>query len=254
MVVGMALLWALAACSWTVVPRVTAQLNAPVDLRHGWTVFWPQADLTLHFQAVLGDDRCPRQVICEWAGEARLQVSVQAGDSPPRRFELSTYPYFGEDHLLYAGYSLRLVDVSPYPEQPNEERTPDDYRITLVAAPAPTAPLTVTLETPFYLQLGQSATLAGDDLTLTWDRLLDDSRCPTMVTCAWSGEARLALRWVYQGAAGAAELTTLPGTDARETSAGPYRVRLLGVIPEPDYPDAPLAPSEYAARWIVEPR
>lgn len=253
-IVGAAVLWAATACTWTVEPRVTAHLDAPVNVRPGWTAAWQDADLTLQLQTVLSDDRCPRQVVCEWAGEARLQLRVQAGEYPSRRFELSTYPYFGEDQLLYAGYAIRLVEVSPYPKQPNEARTLEDYRITLVAAPATAEPLTVSLGTAFQLQTGQSARLDGDDLTLTWERLLDDSRCPTMVTCAWIGEARLALTWVYQGAAGDGVLTTLPDADAGVVVVGPYRVRLLGVTPAPEFPDQPLEPSEYAARWNIEPR
>lgn len=245
---------AAGACTWTVEPRVHGVLETPVELRYGWTVVWPQADLTLRFDQVVSDDRCPRQVICEWAGEARLRVTVQAGNFPARHFEMSTYPYWGEDQIRYAGYAIRLIDVAPYPERPNEERGPEDYRITLSTGAVSTEPLAVYLDAGFQLQVEQRTSLVDDDLVIIWERLLDDSRCPAMVSCVWNGEARVAVSWVFQGSDGQAELTTNPGAGASEVGIGPYRLRLLGVTPYPQWPDETIRLPEYAARWVIQTR
>ena len=41
----------------------------------------------------------------------------------------------------------------------------------------------------FTLRVGQSAAIADLGLWMRFHRVLDDSRCPTSVTCVWSGDA-----------------------------------------------------------------
>ncbi|MGE3691317.1 MAG: hypothetical protein AB7F98_08050 [Novosphingobium sp.] len=53
------------------------------------------------------------------------------------------------------------------------------------AAATPLPPLT-------YARLGQTVTIGGYRVTPI--AVLEDSRCPAMVTCVWSGQVRLSLR------------------------------------------------------------
>ena len=45
----------------------------------------------------------------------------------------------------------------------------------------------------FTLKVGQSATIAAEDLTLRFDAVVSDSRCPSDVVCIRAGEAEVRL-------------------------------------------------------------
>ena len=47
----------------------------------------------------------------------------------------------------------------------------------------------VTLDTEFTLSVGQSVSVAGEGLQLTFVEVVSDSRCPSGATCIWAGEA-----------------------------------------------------------------
>ena len=42
----------------------------------------------------------------------------------------------------------------------------------------------------FTLKVGQEATITGEGLSITFDRVISDSRCPANVVCIQAGEAR----------------------------------------------------------------
>jgi hypothetical protein len=77
------------------------------------------------------------------------------------------------------------------PATPVPEVTPRDV---------PEAAPEVHLNQPFILALGQTARLEEADLSLTFSDLLEDSRCPSQVTCVWAGQAIIRVR-VQQGGA-----------------------------------------------------
>lgn len=47
----------------------------------------------------------------------------------------------------------------------------------------------VSLDKEFTLSVGQSVSVRGEDLTITFVEVVSDSRCPTGATCIWAGEA-----------------------------------------------------------------
>lgn len=49
------------------------------------------------------------------------------------------------------------------------------------------------LEQPFYLPMGSSVKIAGQNLTLRFDAVTNDSRCPRNVNCVTEGEAKCAV-------------------------------------------------------------
>ena len=72
-----------------------------------------------------------------------------------------------------------------------------------VTAPvrAPEAPLAaaganVSLGQPFELRVGRSATVAGEGLTVSFEAVSSDSRCPTGVQCVWAPEAGCSSMWL----------------------------------------------------------
>ena len=49
--------------------------------------------------------------------------------------------------------------------------------------------LTVNLGEEFVLGTGQTVTINGEDLKITFIEVTEDSRCPRTVTCIWEGRA-----------------------------------------------------------------
>ena len=69
------------------------------------------------------------------------------------------------------------------------------------------------------MQLGETVTIDGEPLSVAYDRLLEDSRCPEDVQCVWAGNARIALTVNKAGSTpGGLELNTAlePRTAAYE--------------------------------------
>jgi len=62
--------------------------------------------------------------------------------------------------------------------------------ITISLAGCGETPAQYNLGHNFTLRAGQSAQIAAEDLTLTFDKLLNDSRCPAGATCIWEGQAQ----------------------------------------------------------------
>ena len=54
-------------------------------------------------------------------------------------------------------------------------------------------PATVGLDQDFVLSGGQDASIGGEDLRVRFTDVLEDSRCPALVQCFWTGQARPAL-------------------------------------------------------------
>jgi len=67
--------------------------------------------------------------------------------------------------------------------------------ILLVACDNPVAP-EVELEEPFWLPIARSRTLQPDGLTVTFDNLLAEGRCPDspQIRCVWEGFAEIHLQ------------------------------------------------------------
>lgn len=98
----------------------------------------------------------------------------------------------------------------------------------------------------FELGYGEQATIESENLTITFTKILEDSRCPTGVQCIWAGNARIKLK-LEQPSAGAAfiELNTSERYESRSAYLT-YTIELLQLMP---YPDAsqPMEASAYCA-------
>ena len=89
-------------------------------------------DLMLRFTSVLEDSRCPKQVLCVWGGQGVVQIQVQQNGSPPTSSVLNSIPSLKQDTVVYMNYSIRFLDLAPYPDDPQTPIPPGAYTITLV--------------------------------------------------------------------------------------------------------------------------
>lgn len=51
----------------------------------------------------------------------------------------------------------------------------------------------IVLGQPFTLKYGETAQLADDPLRITFDKVVEDSRCPVKVQCVWAGRVVVGL-------------------------------------------------------------
>ena len=112
----------------------------------------------------------------------------------------------------------------------------------------------IRLDQPFDLTVGQAVTLSQTDLHLRFERILQDSRCPRMVACVWSGEARLALSlWVADSPPQTKEFSTFsnpPNATDTHLFQG-FSIRLVTVNPYPESPDNPIPKGDYSITLVV---
>jgi hypothetical protein len=102
-------------------------------------------DLTITFDSVLSDDRCPSEVECAASGPVTVSLSIQQGNDTPHAITLQTFtdqdgrapkgPFEGITNLAEVGdYLVQMVGVTPYPKDLSTKIEPSVYRIALVVS------------------------------------------------------------------------------------------------------------------------
>lgn len=119
--------------------------------------------------------------------------------------------------------------------------------VTLFAAPQDAR----SVDKPFDLKAGATASIENGNLTIALDRVTADSRCPTNVTCFWEGDATVVLTLQQKDSKepSTAEIHT-SGRFATEIVAGNYRIKLQALKPYPNS-DVKIDPKAYVATLLV---
>ncbi len=161
---------------------------------------------------------------------------------------LSTNP----DELAQANAGLKkletMVQITPTP-QPGPTNTPQPT-VLIPAQP----PVEAQLNQPFTLYLGQEAHFPGEDLSVIFLDVPEDSRCPSQVECAWSGQAIILIQAQLNGLTPAKyELNNNP--ILKEDAAGymKYNIKFVKLEPYPEHPEKPIPPAMYAATLVGVP-
>ena len=85
-------------------------------------------DLKIEFIEVLEDSRCPKNVECIWAGQARYAVTFKRGDASEQA--IFTEPgENGQSKVTVFDYEVRAA-LEPYPEEPDSVAT-DEYQVRM---------------------------------------------------------------------------------------------------------------------------
>jgi len=105
-------------------------LGQSFELRAGASAIL-ESGLTVTFERVTSDSRCPMDALCVWMGDAIVMVSLSQAAGGQVRRELHTAPTGSE--ASYLAYSIKLVALAPYPRSDRQIR-PDDYAATLIVA------------------------------------------------------------------------------------------------------------------------
>jgi len=109
------------------------------------------------------------------------------------------------------------------------------------------APGTSTL---VVLAPGQAQRVPEADLTLTFVRLIADSRCPTGVTCIREGDAAVLMRVDAPGSASDELTLRTSGPGSEDVAVHGVLVTLVDVMPYPREGDMPR-PEEYRITLLI---
>lgn len=93
----------------------------------------------------------------------------------------------------------------------------------------------VAPDTEFRIRHGESVRIAPGDVTVRFDAVTSDSRCPRGVNCVWQGDATVALTVSDESGSESIVLHTSGGPDRpTEAVARGFRFALVGLEPQPE--------------------
>ncbi len=72
-----------------------------------------KSKLTIRFVSLIEDSRCPTDVNCIQAGNAKIQIKVSKANGAAKTFELNTNSK--PQTVSFAGYEIKLNDLNPKP-------------------------------------------------------------------------------------------------------------------------------------------
>jgi hypothetical protein len=107
----------------------TVPLNREFELAPGGVARVDDAALSVRFNGVRGDSRCPADALCIQGGDATVDITV-IKDGSSRDYELHTGPMAP---VRYDDVTITLVQLAPYPFS-SRTIQPDEYRATFKAA------------------------------------------------------------------------------------------------------------------------
>ncbi len=110
-------------------------------------------------------------------------------------------------------------------------------------------PVTADTGQPFTLNEKECA-LVDRNMVVTFESVVEDSRCPPDVACVWEGNARVALTWsIAESTPERFELNT-HDMFTRDTVIRGYTIRLTGLDPLRTS-DRPMESTDYRAHLLV---
>ena len=87
-------------------------------------------DVSLRFDSVLEDSRCPEDATCVWAGNAKVRLIVDA-ENKKDTFTLNTIVNmsFANSFVTKNGYKIVLIDLLPHLNTRQNMHLPQSYRV-----------------------------------------------------------------------------------------------------------------------------
>ncbi|MCH7653293.1 MAG: PKD domain-containing protein, partial [Chloroflexi bacterium] len=111
-----------------------------VDVRYGTTLYLDHLGLELNIAEVLEDSRCPADVLCIWAGRARVLIGVTSQGEDLGRHELGLEGGSESSGAATIGdFEMRLVALDPYPGTTDGEIQRDEYTASLLISATETS-------------------------------------------------------------------------------------------------------------------
>ena len=117
------------ACAPMQTTAVVVEPGVAFTLAPGQTATVRRADARVTFREVREDSRCPVDVQCVWAGDAKVEVTIARTGAPT---ETKTLSITAPDNEVQSGnMKLRFVGLTPVPRQ--SDTAPRNYLAEFVA-------------------------------------------------------------------------------------------------------------------------
>lgn len=218
----------------------TNNLDTPFEIGYEETVNIDGATQQLRFTDVSEDSRCPIGVTCVWHGTVSILMDA-AGTEP---FQLQLGGDLGSNSAAVGDHLITLSGVSPYPGS-GESLAPENYSATVTVS----ALASHNVDTPFSIGIGETVNIESAIQHLRVSSVVEDSRCPTGVTCIWPG--RVAISIDLDETATPVELSLFDDPPNNTASIGNYLLTLTDVTPYPAANET-INPADYAFSFLVE--
>ncbi len=122
-----------------------AGLNREVTLAPGQSAAVTGTDLTITFDSVVSDERCPSEIECAASGPVTVSLSIQEGAGDPTDFTLQTFTdlngrspnvqFEGVTNRAEVGdYAIQIASVTPYPQNLETKIDTSEYRVALLVS------------------------------------------------------------------------------------------------------------------------
>jgi hypothetical protein len=108
-------------------PATPSPVSRDVTLAPGQTVNLSEAAISLHFEGVTGDSRCPADALRIQGGDALVRIEVIPVNGRRQPYDLHTGDM---KPVRHGDLTISLVELSPYPFS-SHPISPGDYRATL---------------------------------------------------------------------------------------------------------------------------
>ena len=107
----------------------TAQTSTVYKLFEGDKITWK--NYCLFFNEVVSDSRCPSDVTCVWAGEAKVKLSIEKNGELLETKTL-TLPNSSTDQNTFqlADQAIQVLRLAPYPSSKNKKDL--DYFLEII--------------------------------------------------------------------------------------------------------------------------
>ena len=109
-------------------PTTPSPLNQEVIMAPGQTVGISDVGLSIRFEGVLSDSRCPANVYCVWAGDAHVRIEVRPFAGSNYTYDLHTVD--NSSPVKHEDVTIELTQLLPYPLTA-DPIDPSAYRATL---------------------------------------------------------------------------------------------------------------------------
>ncbi|MDP2729424.1 MAG: hypothetical protein Q8O55_02945 [Dehalococcoidales bacterium] len=107
---------------------VSANLGEVFTIGVGQSALIKGEDMTVKFEEVIGDSRCPENVTCVWEGEASIRVAI-THKGINNTLVLNQPGHTEQAEETFIDY-IFTYSLNPYPRE-GEQISPDEYRLTL---------------------------------------------------------------------------------------------------------------------------
>jgi hypothetical protein len=127
-VIACGLLLVVSACAGVQTAAIV-EPGASFTLAPGETAAVKGADARITFKKVTDDSRCPVDVTCVWAGDAKIEITISRNGAPDETRVLSITP--PKHEAVVGNLRIKFVSLAPVPHQadPNPRR---NYRAEFV--------------------------------------------------------------------------------------------------------------------------